>query len=332
MPKACALIPLLIAVTSGGCEQWKAPKHLRELEGRVNELSAVVSAMKGEPVGVGHPVAAAPKPEEHAAPDAKATPEHPAAEGTAPHDPAAAPAPPATDAAAHPALESAPTAAAHPHWSYEGPTGPSAWGTLSSEWAACGSGKVQSPIDIEPKAPRASAITFAYRPTAATVIDNGHTLQVNLAPGSSIDIDRTVYQLVQFHVHTPSEHSIAGERYPMELHLVHRNVAGQLAVVGVMYDVGSASRALEPVWSRWPSKTGAEDKLRKPFDPSALLPETTTAYRYQGSLTTPPCSEGVVWNVLRRTMTESRSNLDLLRLHYPTNARPVVARGDREIL
>jgi carbonic anhydrase len=318
-----------IAVTAlSGCEQWKAPGRIHVLEGRVDELSAAVSAMKGEPVGAGGS-RKAPTPDGHgpAAEHADAATGSPPA--AAEHAPAGA-ALPATPAPEHAAAPAA--AHAKPHWGYNGAQGPAAWGALSPEWAACEAGKAQSPIDIEPKAGQASPITFNYRPTPATLVDNGHTLQVNVAPGSTIVIDGNSFQLVQFHVHTPSEHTIAGEHYPMELHLVHRDGAGKLAVVGIMYDAGAESKALEPVWSKWPKRTGVEDKLRKPFDPNRLLPETRTAYRYNGSLTTPPCSEGVTWNVLRRTMTDSKSHLDLLRLHYPNNARPVLPRGDRQIL
>jgi carbonic anhydrase len=318
------LLLFLLAAGSSGCEQWNAPERVRKLEGRVDELSAEVSALKREAPGAEQSHAAAPS--DHAP---AAAHEGPAAST---HLTAPAAQAPSSDAhgaaaAAHPAEK-----AAHPHWGYEGAEGPAAWGKLSPEWASCGAGKSQSPIDIEPKNGRASPIEFHYRPTAATIVDNGHTLQVNFAPGSSIAIEGHAYQLLQFHVHTPSEHTIAGERYPMELHLVHKDDAGKLAVVGVLYDLGAASQALGTVWARWPRKVGAEDKLPKPIDPVALLPETRSLYRYSGSLTTPPCTEGVVWNVLRRTMTDSKTNLDILRLHYPVNARPVLPRGARDVL
>jgi carbonic anhydrase len=325
---ASRLLPILVLAAASGCEQWNAPKKIHELEGRVNELSAQVSALKGgTPVDEkGH------APSDHSAPaDAKDS----ASAAPAASTDHAPPAPSGDDKAA--AAHGSPAAPpAHkgtpPHWSYVGADGPAAWGKLWPEWASCGEGKAQSPIDIEPKAGRASPIEFNYRPTAATIVDNGHTLQVNLAAGSSIAIDGHAYQLLQFHVHTPSEHSIAGERFPMELHLVHKDDAGKLAVVGVFFDVGAASQALDPVWSKWPRKVGVEGKLPKPIDPAALLPGTRTLYRYDGSLTTPPCTEGVVWNVLRRPMTDSKSNLDILRLRYPSNARPVLPRGTREVL
>jgi carbonic anhydrase len=138
------------------------------------------------------------------------------------------------------------------------------------------------------------------------VFDEGHTLQVQLAPGSAIEIDGHAYQLLQFHFHMPSEHAIAGEHYPLELHLVHQDTDGRIAVVGVLYDTGTESKLLAELWSRWPRKVGGEDKPHKPFDPGGLLPETRTVFRYTGSLTTPPCTEEVMWNVMRRAMSDTK--------------------------
>lgn len=336
-----------------GCEQWKAPERLRELEGRVNDLSAAVSALTGKPVGAkpgaAEEGAGSGEDSEHGSGDAKrkrpdreerdehrdrdrdrkAPPKdrprgaHDAAED---HDGRG---PRAESARDEPAR--APARKRDAHWSYAGATGPEAWASLDPDWASC-DGRAQSPIDIEPRASKASAIEFHYQPTAATVVDTGHTLQVSLAPGSRIEIDGEPYDLAQLHVHTPSEHSIAGERYAMELHLVHKNGAGRLAVVGVMFDQGAEAKALEPIWSRWPAQPKLEQKLKQPFDPTALLPEVRTAYQYEGSLTTPPCTEGVSWNVLRRTLTLSRAQLDTLQRRYRDNARPVMPLGERAVL
>jgi carbonic anhydrase len=217
------------------------------------------------------------------------------------------------------------------HWAYDGKTGPPTWGTLDPAWRACLTGKAQSPIDIEPRAGSATPIVFHYKATAATIVDNGHTLQVNLAPGSSIEIDDVPYDLLQLHFHTPSEHTIAGEHYPLEVHLVHKDGAGKLAVIGVLYDVGAESKVLAGLWSAWPQNLDVEDKLKKPFDPSALLPETRTVFRYTGSLTTPPCTEGVLWNVMRRTPSDTRPHLEAFGLHEKRNARGVQPLGDRKI-
>jgi carbonic anhydrase len=218
---------------------------------------------------------------------------------------------------------------AKPHWGYEGKS--AAWGKLDPAWKLCIDGKEQSPIDILPHASKATAIAFHYKPTAATVVDNGHTLQVNLAAGSSIEIDGRVFDLLQFHFHTPSEHTIAGEHYPLEVHLVHQGPTGKLAVIGVLYDIGAESKPLAALWPPWPRKAGVADKLAKPFDPTSLLPETRTVYRYTGSLTTPPCSEGVLWNVMRRTPSDGRRHLEAFAEKFQRNAREVQSRNDRSV-
>jgi carbonic anhydrase len=332
-----------------GCEQWKAPSRIRELEHRVNELSAEVSAMAGKPIGTGKDKEKAGEHggDEHAA-DKKSdqdTDDHgdDKADKKKPADKAKADEHADAGAGEHGDEEHADEPAEKPkkkpakpakpvHWAYAGEEGPSHWGELSPEFAACGTGEQQSPIDLELKATKASPIDFHYQPTAATVIDNGHTIQVNFAPGSAIEIDGASYQLVQFHVHTPSEHTVAGDRFPLEVHLVHKDGEGKLAVVGVLYDLGPGDKALATVWDNWPKKVGVETAMKKPFDPNLLLPEVRTVARYDGSLTTPPCTEGVVWNVMRRTKSISKLALDILRLHYPDNARPVMPLGGRELL
>lgn len=346
-------LALVAVVGGGGCEQWKAADRVHELEGRVNELATEVSALAGKPVGGGGehaPAAAAPAGDGRGS-DAHADGDKPATEHADAHAEADKPTGAHGDLVAsadshgdkdrdkHKADkhdDGEKSDASHapskpPHWSYDGSDGPEHWGELSGEFATCAKGKAQSPIDISPRAGKASPIEFHYVPTAATIVDNGHTLQVNLAAGSSISIDDHSYQLVQFHVHTPSEHLIAGEHYPMELHLVHKDRDGKLAVVGVMYDVGSESKTLGSVWEHWPKKVGSEDKLARAFDPTVLLPETRSLFRYPGSLTTPPCTEGVVWNVLRRSMTDSKGHLAVLQKHYAANARPPVELGERAV-
>jgi len=338
-------ILIVVAVLGAGCEQLKSPKRIRDLEGRVDELTTEVAALKGKPTtpnAAGHagsgsageapPAAAGPGSGSGSAATVEPTENDSGAPGDADQD---APHDPAMDHLLDVVAKNT-TAPKHdepaaPHWGYDGKLGPPTWGTLDPAWRTCATGKAQSPIDIEPRAGTATPIVFHYKPTAATIIDNGHTLQVNLALGSSIEIDGVTYELVQFHFHTPSEHTIAGEHYPLELHLVHKDGAGKLAVIGVLYDVGAESKVLGGLWAAWPHKVGAEDKLKKPFDPSALLPETRTVFRYTGSLTTPPCTEGVVWNVMRRTLSDARPHLDAFGLHYKVSARDVQPRGDRKI-
>jgi len=209
------------------------------------------------------------------------------------------------------------------HWGYDGPIGPSQWATLDPAYATCETGKTQSPIDIVPHAesPDAPLVAFHYKATSAEIVDNGHTLQVSLGRGSYATVDGKRYDLVQFHVHTPSEHTVGGESLPMEVHLVHKTEAGKLAVVGVMFAAGAPSEAMAPVWSSAPRLEGLARKLRK-FDPTELLPRDHSAYRYDGSLTTPPCSEGVEWIVLRRTRTDSANRIGAFRTRFGANARP----------
>jgi carbonic anhydrase len=218
-----------------------------------------------------------------------------------------------------------------PQWSYDGKTGPAAWGQIEPAWRACSAGKAQSPIDIEPKAGVASPIVFHYRPTPATVSDDGRLLQVRLEPGSTIELGGRVYQLLRLDFHMPSEHSIAGEHYPLEVQLLHQDNDGRLAMIAVLYDQGAESKVLAGLWARWPRKPASEDKARKPFDPTGLLPETRTVFRYTGSLTTPPCTEGVVWSVMRRAMSDSKAHLEEYAKHYPHTAREPQPLGERKI-
>lgn len=220
---------------------------------------------------------------------------------------------------------------AAPHWGYEGELGPARWAELSPAFEVCAKGKEQSPIDIVPPAtsPDVAPIRFTYLPSAGELVDNGHTLQMNLQPGSFATVDGRVYQLVQFHIHTPSEHTVGGEALPMEVHLVHKDQSGKLAVVGVRFAAGEASRAMAPVWAAMPDPGGKAKVAR--FDPATLLPRDRSAYRYDGSLTTPPCSEHVEWIVLRRTTTESSAIMDAFKKRFGANARPVQPANDRVI-
>jgi carbonic anhydrase len=262
------------------------------------------------------------KKDEHDEPKA----DHAARPAVAEHAPA-----PAVIPAAHaaPALAPAAHPAGHPpHWDYKAAD---SWAALSPEFAACGTGKQQSPIDLQPVRAEASDIVFQYAPTPGVIKDNGHTYQVDLEPGSSIVIDGERYNLLQFHVHAPSEHKVAGEEYAMEVHLVHKSAAGGLAVVGVLVDRGAANPGLATAWKKLPRPDRSE-KLKKPFNPLSLLPEDRSLYRYAGSLTTPPCSEGVVWNVLRHSVSHDSREIDVVRARFGATARPVQEMFERKLL
>jgi carbonic anhydrase len=210
-------------------------------------------------------------------------------------------------------------------WTYEGAEGPEHWGDLKTEYAVCKTGKEQSPIDIpDVTATKLPAIHFEYKSTPLRIINNGHTIQVNVAPGSFITVGGERYELKQFHFHHPSEERIEGESYDMVIHLVHANSQGRLAVVGVLMKKGNANGALAEIWRRMPRTEGKEREIAGvQFNPADLLPHTTTYYTYAGSLTTPPCTEGVKWFVLKTPVEISVEQIDTFARIYPDNARPI---------
>ncbi|HZS39605.1 MAG TPA: carbonic anhydrase family protein [Polyangia bacterium] len=231
-----------------------------------------------------------------------------------------------------PSTPAAPAAPAHhAHWSYEGATGPEHWGALDPAFAACGDGRAQSPIDLAGATPAAlPALGFHYVPSAGKVVDNGHTIQIDLAPGSWLDLDGARYPLVQFHFHHPSEHTVDGRRAPLELHLVHKTAGGALAVIGVLVESGGAPSALAPIFAQLPPPGGARS-LDAPFSPEAILPAERAYDRYVGSLTAPPCTEGVRWQVLRAPLAISAGEIDAFSARYPLDSRPLQPRHDRPL-
>ncbi len=221
----------------------------------------------------------------------------------------------------------------HPHWSYEGEAGPARWSALSPEFAACGVGRHQSPIDIrDATAAELPPIELSYAPGPVKVVNNGHTIQVTAPPGGAIVLAGHRYELQQLHFHAPSEEAIAGKRAALVAHLVHRDADGKLAVVAVLFDVGAESAALAPVFAKLPAKPETEVALAGvAFDPAAVLPASRGYYAFEGSLTTPPCSEGVRWLVLRQHATVSKAQLQAFTKLYPHNARPLQPANGRTI-
>lgn len=230
---------------------------------------------------------------------------------------------------AGPALAEAP----HGHWSYEGPEGPTAWGHLSADFAACEAGTAQSPINIaHPVGAQLKPITITYPREAIDIVNNGHTIQVNVRPGAAIELEGQRYDLVQFHFHHPSEHEVDEKKAPMELHLVHKNAeTGALAVLGVMIVPGAENTALAPIWAAMPQKEGAADQ-NMTLDLARLLPAGHDYFRYEGSLTTPPCSEVVHWVVLKQPITLSQAQIDRFAALFPDNARPLQPLNRRFVL
>jgi carbonic anhydrase len=230
-----------------------------------------------------------------------------------------------------------------PEWHYEGHEGPEHWAELNPRFAACRDGRAQSPIDITLPVARgvasalklqfpAATLRIAHHEHVADGINNGHTIQVNYDDGDTLLLGETAYGLVQYHFHNPSEHTLSGRRFPMEMHMVHRSAMGQLAVVGVLIEEGWHNRAFEPVWANLPRTKGVETHYEHvKVDVDALLPAVRTSYRYDGSLTTPPCTEGVKWIVLTMPIEldpeQIRAFTDLIH----DNSRPVQPLNGRTV-
>ena len=223
----------------------------------------------------------------------------------------------------------------HPHWTYAGSTGPANWGSLEKEFSACASGKAQSPIDIRESTVKQAdlpPIAFDYRPSPLKIIDNNHTVQIDYAPGSFITANGQQYQLVQFHFHRPSEERLDGKSYPMVAHLVHKDSDGRLAVVAVLLATGPQNPLIKTLWKNLPREKDVEVSIEKvEINVAELLPKDRAYYTFDGSLTTPPCSEGVTWFVLKHPTSVSGDEVDRFSRLYPMNARPVQPLNGREI-
>lgn len=222
---------------------------------------------------------------------------------------------------------------ASPDFSYGGYNNPENWDELNENWKICESGKEQSPIDLKSSllgnvlSPAAN-IQFNYKSISNFVVENkGHTIQVNFpsisSGDSTVTVDGKTYKLLQFHLHTPSEHHIEGEAAALELHLVHQNQQGELAVVGVMIENGTSNSALGAVLDNMPQQEGSSPTVNATINPSSFLPATKSYYTYAGSLTTPPCSQGVKWIVLNNPITASQAQIDAFTALYQVNARPL---------
>ena len=220
-----------------------------------------------------------------------------------------------------------------PAWTYEGAASAEHWGDLDKSFATCKLGKEQSPIDIQaPEASKLASLGFAYLNGDARLLNNGHTIQVNLSGAGGLIVNNDQYQLLQFHFHTPSEERINGKSYPMVAHLVHKNGKGELAVVAVFFEEGAAHPALDDVFTRLPEKAGSQTALVGGLNPRTLIPDDRAYYSFMGSLTIPPCSEGVRWQVMKQPLTLSKAQLNAFRKLYPMNARPVQPLNGRKIM
>jgi carbonic anhydrase len=216
-------------------------------------------------------------------------------------------------------------------WSYTGETGPEYW---YKEYPICREGKNQSPINLTGmfKA-ELPPLDLEYNEGGANVINNGHTIQVNYYPGSFLSIDEKKFALRQFHFHAPSENLIEGVSYALEGHFVHENDNGDIAVLAVMYDVGDANADLATLWSVMPENKGGVYEFQQYINASSLLPSNHEYYRFNGSLTTPPCSEGVLWLVMKDIHHVSQEQVDkFTAVMGGPNNRPVQPLNSRVVL
>ena len=220
------------------------------------------------------------------------------------------------------------------HWGYTGAGGPETWGDLDKSYAICKTGKSQSPIDITASAQTVvESMTLNYRATPVKIVNNGHTIQVNTNAESSITVHGKKYKLVQFHFHSPSEHMIRGKPYALEVHLVHKSDEGQLAVVGVLMQPGTPHPLLKTLVEQFPAEVNQEKVVQSVrLHPKNLLPRVTQYYHYNGSLTSPPCSEGVAWFVMKTPIEVSAEQVAQFTAVMHHNARPVQPMHDRVVL
>ena len=230
-----------------------------------------------------------------------------------------------------------------PHWDYGSHGGPASWGKLSPKFSACGDGKSQSPIDID-RTVKADlpALKAEFKPAQlkivhhehmADVINTGHSIQVNYTEGDTLQIGDAQFELLQYHFHSPSEHTVSRKRFPMEMHLVHQSADKKLAVVGVFIEEGEQNAAFDPVWANLPTQKSVETHLEHlTVNVDDLLPKNRSTYRYDGSLTTPPCSEGVRWMLFTTTIQLSAKQIGAFRDILKGNSRPVQALNGRAVV
>jgi carbonic anhydrase len=226
--------------------------------------------------------------------------------------------------------ESNPAHDMHVHWGYDGEGAPANWGNLKPEYATCANGKRQSPIDIRGGIKVDLApIRFAYKPTKFTVVDNGHTVQVNVGAGSTIHVLGKRYELAQFHFHKPSEERINGRPFDMVIHFVHKDYDDNLAVIAVLLETGVENPQIQTLWNNMPLEPNQEVSALDVLETAKLIPQDTAHWTYMGSLTTPPCTENVLWMVLKQPMQVSPEQIGIFARLYKNNARPIQPTSGR---
>ncbi len=215
-----------------------------------------------------------------------------------------------------------------PHWGYEGEMNPANWG---SAFPVCGTGQAQSPVDIRgPFEKSDQSIRLDYKPTPLKVLNNGHTIQATVGAGSTMTVNGTAFELLQFHFHRPSEEHVNGKPSAMVAHFVHRSAAGKLAVVGVLLKEGKDNPVVRSIWANAPQKEGPEVAVPgAEINPASMLPARLDYYSFEGSLTTPPCTEGVTFYILKSASDISLAQIDAFP--FKANARPIQPLNGRRI-
>ncbi len=221
----------------------------------------------------------------------------------------------------------------HAHWDYWGVEDPSHWGMLSKEYLACEAGNRQSPVNITMThhGDHHQSLVFHYNTSQLHEINNGHTIQVSHVSGCRVDLNDRQYKLRQFHFHSPSEHHIEGQAFPMEMHLVHQDESGHVLVIAVMMKADASKPVLKKLWKWLPNQVGQEVSIPLKLSLTEILPTSSHHYAYSGSLTTPPCTEGVQWIVLKEPMHVTQQDVDEFVHIIGHNARPIQPRRGRHI-
>lgn len=344
--------PLLVTRNSVDERLWREvcqPPSAGDLERVAEEAARVAAALGAVPASVPSipeartATAGDPRRVEPALPAATTRPQPPAevpVREAAPAPAASLPAPPSRPQAAPPRAATpretatGATPASASQWSYEGDTGPERWGRMRPEWAACADGKRQSPIeltggiavDLEP-------VVFDYRPTRFLISDVGHTLEVHVGEGLGVHIRGRRYDLVHFQFHRPAEQTIGGRSQDMSIHLHHRDSEGRMAIVAIQLEAGDQPQPLiQTLWNSLPLDRGDHYMPTVMIDPSALVPANAAHYLYMGSLTTPPCTEGVIWVVMKDPISVSHGQMRIFDRLYPHNSRPLQALNGRLVL
>lgn len=231
-----------------------------------------------------------------------------------------------------PALAQALKAIQTPEWNYDS-VGPSKWGNLSPAYNLCATGDQQSPVDLRNGiTARVAPVRLDWKSGKFTVQNNSHSIEAKVPSGSSVTIGSERFDLTQFHFHSPSEHAVAAKRSAMEVHFVHVHQDGRIAVLGAFLEAGGHNEAFSAVMKVAPAKAGGEAPTESVVDPRQMVPGSLDSWRYEGSLTTPPCSQNVSWIIFTRTVSVAQSDIDTFRKIFPVNARPLQQVNRRYLL